>query len=68
MEYHALTFHCSLPTPLFEELVSASRTCGIKPGAFCAEAIESVLAERRLPSVAQAPLGARIDLEPEVIT
>lgn len=50
----------TLPDPLFDELMEAAKGCRCTPSQFAAEAIESVIASRRLPHVRRAPHGARI--------
>jgi len=57
---------------LFEELEQAARSArehGFGPAEFATEAVESVLASRRLPRVTRGKVGARITVaEPEPIT
>lgn len=54
-----LIFKCALPDELFQELESAATAAHCSPAAFCAEALESVLAARRLPNVQPARQGPR---------
>jgi|HubBroStandDraft_4_1064222.scaffolds.fasta_scaffold67598_2 hypothetical protein len=49
-----------LPDELHRELMDGCRECKCSPTQFAREALESVLAERRLPRVAVGRLGARI--------
>lgn len=56
-----LTFSVLLPDELYRELMEACRECECSPKRFAAESIESVLASRRLPRVAEARMhGARM--------
>jgi len=55
-----LIFKATLPDPLFSELETAAKQTGCSPAEFCAEALEGVLASRRLPYVPPSPHGARI--------
>jgi hypothetical protein len=55
-----LTLDIDIPTPLFEELTKASKEALIHPNLFCAEAIESVLASRRLEFIRPGRCGPRI--------
>lgn len=54
-----LLFSATLPDDLHAELLRASRECRCSPVAFAVEALESVLASRRLPQCKQAAYGAR---------
>ena len=49
-----------LPLPLIEELDKAARECRVHPTLFCAEAIESTLASRRISFMPRGRLGARM--------
>lgn len=49
-----------LADPLYQELIAAARECNISPKVFASQAVEVVLASRRLPGVQAAPHGARI--------
>jgi len=55
-----LSLDLDLPGPLFDELERAAFECRIPVSFFAAEAIESVLASRRLPNVAESRCGARL--------
>lgn len=55
-----LNFSLNLPEVLREELISACAACRCHPTQFAAEALESVLAGRRLPRVPAAASGPRI--------
>jgi hypothetical protein len=50
----------SLNHELAGELTEAARVAGCRPEQFAAEAVESVLASRRLDRLPAAPLGARM--------
>jgi hypothetical protein len=55
-----LLLHVVLPQALASELESASRCCGISPAEFCSQAVEGVLASRRLPRVTPAKYEPRL--------
>lgn len=55
-----VTLDLDLPAPLHAELEAAARECRVAPALFAAEAIESVIASRRLTAVKRGPHGARI--------
>ena len=55
-----LNFSLNLPEALRAELVEACEMCNCHPTKFAAEALESVLAARRLPKVPGAKIGPRI--------
>jgi hypothetical protein len=55
-----LRFAVELPEELHGELNAAAKECAITPARFAAEAIHSVLASRRLESIAPGKLGARV--------
>jgi hypothetical protein len=60
-----MTLDLDLPNPLFSELEQAARDCKIEPSLFAAEAIECVIAGRRLKNVKRGAHGARIAM-PEI--
>ncbi len=55
-----LTLDLALPNPLYEELLAAAKECRVHPTLFCAEAIESTLASRRISFMPRGRLGARM--------
>jgi hypothetical protein len=55
-----LVIRVDLPDALALELEQASRRCDMSPAAFCASAVESVIAARRLSAVTAAKHGARL--------
>lgn len=55
-----LDFTLVLNEQLYAELLQGCRECKCSPKQFAAEALESVLASRRLPGVAIGKHGARI--------
>ena len=55
-----LNFSLNLPEVLRAELVEACAACNCQPTEFAAQALESVLAARRLPKVPAAIIGPRI--------
>lgn len=59
-----LMFRIAMPDELAIELERASRECQISPAQFAAQAVEVLLAARRLPSVQAGKLGARMIGEP----
>jgi metal-responsive CopG/Arc/MetJ family transcriptional regulator len=57
----------SLNDELASELTEAAKTVGVSPRQFAVEAVESVLASRRLERLPAAPLGARMTVAEEVL-
>jgi hypothetical protein len=57
-----LTVKLKLPTEMNLELLRACRESNCSPKQFAAEALEVVLASRRLPHVAPGSHGPRIDV------
>ena len=55
-----LEFSLVLNEPLYAELIRGCREAQCSPRQFVAEALESVLASRRLPSVAIGTHGPRV--------
>ena len=55
-----LTFDIELPELLYRELIENCRDASCHPKVFAAEALESVLASRRLPKVEMGQHGARL--------
>ena len=55
-----LDFTLVLNEQLYAELLQCCQECKCSPTQFAAEALESVLASRRLPNVAIGKHGARI--------
>jgi len=64
------TIQISLNDGVFAELERAAQVCapGFSAAQFATEAVESVLASRRLPGVPKAKIGAQINVpEPDFI-
>ena len=53
-------FSMTIPDTLYQELIEAARESRCSPKIFAAQSVESVLASRRLPRVAQGSHGPRI--------
>lgn len=49
-----------LSTEMLDELQQAAKDCGISPRVFATEALESVLASRRLPYVDEGRCGPQM--------
>jgi hypothetical protein len=57
-----LNFSLKLPDEMHRELMDGCRECKCSPTQFAREALESVLASRRLPGVTVGRLGARVGI------
>lgn len=53
-----LDFSLTLPEALYQELIADCRACEVSPKQYAAEALESVIASRRLPKVEMGTHGA----------
>ena len=55
-----LDLSLDLPDPLYQELLNAALECRVSPKIFASQAVEVVLAGRRLESIPSGRCGPRI--------